>query len=478
MIPSRWATAIHRDWNARYLWPRFVTAVPSEFFAAVPARRPAGDVWITPQTRDMNPVYTGKDVTYIDTKQAQRAAETAVLDGERLATLAWLAGASYPAASLDKAWRQLVFGAHHDAITGTEGDQVYLDLLAGWREAWERGATARDAAAGTWPGWPTRPVWPAADGDRARGRRGQLAVVRPVTAMATVGRGCRAGPAPAGSSCATTPGAGPVPGRGHHRHRRRRPCRGDLTFRAADVPGVRLPQLPGPARRPRARGRRLAARARRPTAIENDRLRRDAPTRPAAARWPDPGQADGTELLRRPGGNELVLQPEHPAHPRWAEGPWLLCPAGPGTGSAAPPGAVRAERCPVGSRLIARLRARRAARHPGDAAVGRRRPGRVPHPRRRLDRAGPPAAGRVPGRRAGRPAGLPDRGLGDRPAARRRGHRRGRALVHAGQSRRTSGSASAPPPGSRSATAATAAAAAGHRRRRGGPPPCPPLGRA
>ncbi len=146
VIPARWATAVHRDWNSRYVWPRFVTAVPSEFFAAVRAEATARDIWITPQTRDMNPVYTGKDVTYIDTKQAQRAAETAVLDGERLATLAWLAGAEYPVASLDKAWRQLVFGAHHDAITGSEGDQVYLDLLGGWREAWERGNQARAAA--------------------------------------------------------------------------------------------------------------------------------------------------------------------------------------------------------------------------------------------------------------------------------------------------------------------------------------------
>ena len=40
-----------------------------------------------------------------------------------------------------------MFGAHHDAITGTEGDQVYLDLLAGWREAHERGDAARRAAA-------------------------------------------------------------------------------------------------------------------------------------------------------------------------------------------------------------------------------------------------------------------------------------------------------------------------------------------
>ncbi len=35
VIPPRWVTEIHRDWNARYLWPRFVTAVPAEFFEAV-----------------------------------------------------------------------------------------------------------------------------------------------------------------------------------------------------------------------------------------------------------------------------------------------------------------------------------------------------------------------------------------------------------------------------------------------------------
>ena len=45
----------------------------------------------------MNPVYTGKDVSYIDTKQGQRAIETAVTEAERLGTLAWLAGGAVPA---------------------------------------------------------------------------------------------------------------------------------------------------------------------------------------------------------------------------------------------------------------------------------------------------------------------------------------------------------------------------------------------
>src|SRR6266704_3219094 len=192
VIPSRWATRIYRDWTARYVWPRFVTAVPGEFFAAVRADAERRGVWITPQTRDMNPVYPGKDVSYIDTKQAQRAAEIAVEDGERLATLAWLAGADYPAESLDKAWRQLVFGAHHDAITGTEGDQVYLDLLAGWREAHQRGDDARCAAARYLAGLAdTRPGGPAAGAGPAAAMRAvvvfnTLSAARPGMASITL----------------------------------------------------------------------------------------------------------------------------------------------------------------------------------------------------------------------------------------------------------------------------------------------------
>ena len=176
----------------------------------------------------MNPVYPGKDVSYIDTKQAQRAAEVATLDGERLATLAWLAGAGYPAASLDKAWRQLAFGAHHDAITGTESDQVYLDLLGGWREAFERGDGARrDAMAHL-----------AALADTRPPRRGA---------------GTRAGAAPVRGVQHACPGRGP----GWPRSRWRSPSRAR--------PGWRWPTRPAPACRswPRACAGTRTARSRR-----------------------------------------------------------------------------------------------------------------------------------------------------------------------------------------------------------------------
>ncbi len=206
VIPARWVTDIHRDWNQRYVWPRFTTAVPREFFAAVRAEAGSGSsagAWITPQTRDMNPMYTGKDVSYIDTKQAQRAIETAVSEAERLATLAWLAGAPFPHAALDKAWRLLAYGAHHDGITGVESDQVYLDLLGGWREAWELGSGARRDAVAFLSGSGL-----AGSGEPARrGCRSGCSTGWPGRERRWPPSPCRCRrTAPAGSSSATTPG--------------------------------------------------------------------------------------------------------------------------------------------------------------------------------------------------------------------------------------------------------------------------------
>jgi alpha-mannosidase len=143
VVPARWTTDIHREWNKKYTWPRFVCALPGEFFAAVRADAERRDVRFSPQSRDLNPVYPGKDVSYIDIKQGQRAAETALAGAEKLATLMTVLGADYPAEAIDKAWRQLFFGAHHDGITGVNSDQVYLDLLGGWREAYALGTQAR-----------------------------------------------------------------------------------------------------------------------------------------------------------------------------------------------------------------------------------------------------------------------------------------------------------------------------------------------
>ncbi|WLW51490.1 NEW3 domain-containing protein [Streptomyces sp. YU58] len=325
--PCRWVMGIHRDWNERYVWPRFVSAVPKDFFAAVRAELAAEGRRASPQTRDMNPIYTGKDVSYIDTKQAQRHGETLLADAEAWATLATLVtGHPYPDAALDKAWRQLIYGAHHDAITGSESDQVYIDLMTGWRELYDLAETvhadatqalADRVAPGTGTDlvvfnsatWERRDVLTVDDpglvpvGDdfqplpAVRDDDGRLRVVVPEVP----GMGLKAIPLTAGSIPEWVPGEGTT-------------IRNEFYEVTVDP----------------ARGGGVSS------------LR---------------ALAEGGRELLRPGdiGNELVVQEEYPRHPRFGEGPWHLTP----TGTTAARGRdvtadVEVEHSPAGSRVTVR----------------------------------------------------------------------------------------------------------------------------
>jgi hypothetical protein len=135
-----------------------------------------------------------------------------------------------------------------------------------------------------------------------------------------------------------------------------------LTFPARDVPALgtrsyRLKtagQLTGTASEPGGPGYEPAAAGWQEaggTAIENDAYLVTAdPGRGGTVSVTD--KRTGAEVLAGP-GNELVIQDEYPQHPKHNEGPWHLAPKGPGVGSASAAAAVRAERCPVGSRLVA-----------------------------------------------------------------------------------------------------------------------------
>ncbi|OXM61655.1 glycoside hydrolase family 38 C-terminal domain-containing protein [Amycolatopsis vastitatis] len=338
-IPSRFCTEIHRAWNARYVWPRFVVGLPRDFFAAVRADAAARGTAISVQTRDMNPVYTGKDVSYIDTKQAQRAAEVVVLDGERAATLATLLGARYPHEALDKAWRQLVYGAHHDAITGTESDQVYLDLLTGWREAAERGGEVLDGA--------------IAELARHADTSGEGVAVFVLNTLSWTRDAITSVTVTPGTTGARVvdPGGRPVPAVTDAvvRHPDGSLAELTLTFLATAVPalGYRVYRVldadtvpPGWTVRPS------------PPSIENDVFAVEADPARGGALKRVRDRRTGRELLRDGGlAAGLVVQDEHAEHPVWGEGPWHLLPKGPGRG----PGAaeVVVETSPLGERLVA-----------------------------------------------------------------------------------------------------------------------------
>ena len=346
-MPNRWVTEIARDWSARYLWPRFVCATPRQFFTAVRAESNDGAA-LWPQTRDMNPVYTGKDVSYIDVKQAQRAAENTLVDAEKFATLACLfTGASYPDAQIDRAWRQLVFGAHHDGITGTFSDQVYLDLLAGWLEAYDLARNVHDQALDTLASVvdtrssdPTVRAlvvfnalsWPRTDLVTTR-----VTFDRPGVGSVTVHHSLDEPGEPVVAEAVTRHADGSLAG-------------ATLTFLARDVPGLghRTYWLRGSATP-------LAVWTPTPgTSVVSDRFAVTVDPERGGGITSLVDRATGRELIRAGQvGNEFRLHDEYSAHPRFGEGPWHLLPTGAVRGSADVPARVRIETSPVGQRVTA-----------------------------------------------------------------------------------------------------------------------------
>ncbi|MGC8627569.1 MAG: glycoside hydrolase family 38 C-terminal domain-containing protein, partial [Acidimicrobiales bacterium] len=334
--PSRFATDLAELWSARYAWPRFSVGLPKEFFAALRAELGREGRQASPQSRDMNPIYTGKDVSFVDTKQAQRQVEVALAEAEAMAALTVLLGGSPAWRSLDKAWRQLVFNAHHDGITGSGSDQVYLDLLGGWREAYELARRAESAG---------RAELVAAIGTRGDGQAivvtNTLAGDRTEVVSAEV-------PAPLpGEAFDVVDGLGAVlssaAGPGQRLGTRA------VSFLAASVPGVgyktfwlrkRPGAAPGWAEVPGV-------------VISNDHLEVEASPAKGGGLARVSERDSGFELVP-PGevANCLVVYPEYPEHPRFGEGPWNLVPSGPPSRSTSAQASVRRQRCALGERLV------------------------------------------------------------------------------------------------------------------------------
>jgi alpha-mannosidase len=331
--PNKWVTQIHRDWNARYTWPKFMCALPSEFFGAVHAELDARGIDASPQTRDMNPIYTGKDVSYIDTKQANRAAEDAVLDAERFAVFAGLlGGATYPQAALAKAWVQLAYGAHHDGITGSESDQVYLDLLTGWRDAWELGRTARDNA--------LKLLSSAVDGSVVVWNA--LAHKRSDVVTARLSR-----PIGPGVRVLDSDG-GELPAHVEHGGR-------SVSWLARDVPPLGWQSYRLVSGDSAEGWQPLDGSAFPDIANEHYRLRAD-PARGGGISSLIELASDRELIASGRVGNELAVYDEYSAHPEAGEGPWHLLPKGPVVCSSSGEASVRAYRGQLGERLVIRGR--------------------------------------------------------------------------------------------------------------------------
>ena len=218
-----------------------------------------------------------------------------------------------------------MFGAHHDAITGTEGDQVYLDLLGGWREAWERGAGARAAAIAHLAGLADTASL-GADGGLAVVVVNSLSFAR--TAMATIALELPDG-WPAWLELTDDSGAAvPFLAEGISRTADGGLSAVTITFRASDVPGVGYRSYvvrPGRGSGSRTGGWQPADGA--PPVLENDALLVEADPARGGTLSRVLNKRSGTELLAPGGGgNELHAAARASRPPALGRGPVAALP--------------------------------------------------------------------------------------------------------------------------------------------------------
>nr|WP_239062659.1 NEW3 domain-containing protein [Streptomyces sp. SID13031] len=324
--PNSWITALHHDWAERYAWPKFVCGTTQHFMDRVRAELAAEGRKASPQSRDMNPIYTGKDVSYIDTKQAQRAAEVAAVDAEKLGTYAELLGLGrFAEASLDKVWRQLAYGAHHDAITGSESDQVYIDLVTGWREAHDLSDDARKASLEAF----AARIDTSTFGSSAVVVTNTLSFTRTDLVTVELSDGLTVSVVDDNGIAVASVVEG-----------------NKLTFLAEAVPslGWRTYGLVsgtsagwGPADSV--------------DSVENEFFHVTVDDTRGGAVSSIVDKRTGRQLLKGL-GNELRVYEEYPDHPRFGEGPWHLTPSGPVVGSSEAPAKVFTQAGPLGSRVV------------------------------------------------------------------------------------------------------------------------------
>ena len=131
------------EWHETLL-PKVQQATYRDLFDIVTRQCEESGARLPVTSRDMSLYHAATAMSRINLKIANRLGENVLLVAERFATIANLLGAVYPDKALDKAWRQLLCGHHHDSITGTHNEISYLDLMNSYRETLELGTDVLD----------------------------------------------------------------------------------------------------------------------------------------------------------------------------------------------------------------------------------------------------------------------------------------------------------------------------------------------
>ncbi|MBI4556596.1 MAG: hypothetical protein HY706_03365 [Candidatus Hydrogenedentes bacterium] len=126
------------EWH-RVLVPRYRQATYRDLMTAIRRECEETGAHLPVTTRDMSLYHAATAMSRTELKIGNRLGENVLIAAEKFATLAALLGAKYPEKALDKAWRQILCGQHHDSITGTHNEISYVDLMNSYREVLELG---------------------------------------------------------------------------------------------------------------------------------------------------------------------------------------------------------------------------------------------------------------------------------------------------------------------------------------------------
>ena len=140
--PTAWMIGRTNEFKNFIPFVHFSANGQAEYFKSVLNQLKTQPLDIPELSRDESQYNEGCELSRFDLKMGNRLGENTLISAEKFATIAHLLGAAYPAASLDKAWRQILFGQHHDAVTGCGADVPYMDLVAGYQESLELSAGA------------------------------------------------------------------------------------------------------------------------------------------------------------------------------------------------------------------------------------------------------------------------------------------------------------------------------------------------
>ena len=78
--PFEGMMALVRAWNEKYLSPRLCLGTQADYLAAVRVFCKTKKIWLPPISRDLNPAFSGCNLSFAETKQAQRFAERLARD--------------------------------------------------------------------------------------------------------------------------------------------------------------------------------------------------------------------------------------------------------------------------------------------------------------------------------------------------------------------------------------------------------------